>query len=281
MQYATFLNQFNYNPALAGYVGVERECFIVDKANKIVPAAPQVLTALDRGIQLRPWHPHWAQQIGAFVKNRDGAFGYELSACQIESRVGPCELDELATRLQTRQHDLDAALQFFGLSALHTEVGPEDMPLDVYPDPTGRYQKIVEGLPVEILRAACRVTATHIHVGMPDHETALRVYNHVIQYYGELCELGNGSFGERLAIYRMMAPDYHPQPYASWEAYYESALEKGFAGDPRKCWTLIRISKHGTIEFRMFGATADIGRIVTWATRCHEICRATMMERAA
>ncbi len=281
MQYITFLNQFNYNPALAGYVGVERECFITDDNRSVVPKAKAVLTALDKGIQLRPWHPHWAMQIGAFVKNRNGAFGYELSACQIETRVGPCELGELPQSLESRQRDLDATLAHFGLSALHTEVGPEDMPLDVYPDPTGRYQEIVKALPIEVLRAACRVTATHVHVGMPDHETALRVYNHVIGYYGELCELGNGSFGERLAIYRKMATDYYPQPYASWEAYYESALEKGFAEDPRKCWTLIRISKHGTIEFRMFGATPDRNRIVAWAKRCHAICMETMLAKAA
>lgn len=150
------------------------------------------------------------------------------------------------------------------------------MPLDVYPDPTGRYQRITKDMPRKILRAACRVIGTHVHVGMRDHEMALRVYNYAIRHLAELCEMGNGSFGERLAIYKQMAPDYEPKPYASWEEYYNTALEKGFAEDPRKCWTLIRISVHGTIEFRMFGATDSIDRIVSWATRCHQICQEAM-----
>jgi gamma-glutamyl:cysteine ligase YbdK (ATP-grasp superfamily) len=151
------------------------------------------------------------------------------------------------------------------------------MPLDVYPDPTGRYQKITRDMPREVLTAACRIIGTHVHIGMPDHETALRVYNRLCPYFEHLCEMGNGSFGERLAIYRQMAPKYKPTPYESWEDFYGSACKKGFVEDPRKCWTLIRISVHGTIEFRMFGATDNHERIVRWATKCHELC----MEAAA
>ncbi len=122
----------------------------------------------------------------------------------------------------------DASCMTCGFGTLHSEVAPENMPLDVYPDPTGRYQEITRNMPRHILLAACRVIGTHIHIGMPDHETALRVYNSVVPHYMELCEKGNGSFGERLAIYRIMAPDYEPKPYRDWDHFAAVVAEKGF-----------------------------------------------------
>jgi gamma-glutamyl:cysteine ligase YbdK (ATP-grasp superfamily) len=151
------------------------------------------------------------------------------------------------------------------------------MPLDVYPDPSGRYQRMVKTMPRACLIAACRVIGTHIHIGMPNHEVALRTYNHVISECDYLCTKGNGSFGERLDIYREVAPDCDPMPYADWSHFYKTACEKGFDKDPRKCWTLIRISKHGTLEFRMFGATSSVNRVIGWANLCHQLCAEVMV----
>lgn len=259
-----FKDLFSYNKNKVSHVGIERECFVCDRTGKIVPYAHKVLSGLENGVE-----DGWS---GCIVQPEKGAFGYELSASQIESRVGPCILGDLGYHLQHRDRELRIALRYYGLSALHTEVGPEDMPLDVYPDPTGRYQEITKDMPREILSAACRVIGTHVHVGMQDHDMALRVYNHVIRHYIELCKMGDGSFGKRLTIYKQMAPNFEPKPYLSWDEYYQTAVAKGFAEDPRKCWTLVRISVHGTIEFRMFGATDSIDRIVEWATRCHSLC---------
>jgi gamma-glutamyl:cysteine ligase YbdK (ATP-grasp superfamily) len=255
-----FRERFSFKPTGAFLVGVERECFVTNSDGNLVPQSQKILSCLKDILKL----------------NGTG-FGYELSACQIESRVGPCFLEELHGCLNDRDAQLNVALDHCGLSVLHTEVGPEDMSLEVYPDPTGRYQQIVKNLPREILLAACRVIGTHVHIGMRDHDTALHVYNYVIRHLAELCEVGDGSSGERLAIYKQMAPDYEPKPYASWDGYYQTALAKGFAEDPRKCWTLIRISVHGTIEFRMFGTTDSTDRVVDWATRCHELCQEAMM----
>lgn len=107
---------------------------------------------------------------------------------------------------------------------------------------------------------------------MPYYITAMRVYNNLIKHTDYLCELGDNSNGRRLEIYKIMAPDYFPRPYNDWIDYYSTALEKGFDDDPRSCWTLIRISKHGTIEFRMFGSSRDLSKIVFWARECHRLC---------
>ena len=285
MSIDTFKGLFKYDQSKIGYVGIERECFISEWGSGtvgIVPKAYEILSRIKAGT-VRPtgssgadaWSGPGREYTTHEVKPDE--FGYELSACQIETRIGPCELADVHSELTVVDVHLRCLLGY-DYSPLHTEVGPANMPLDVYPDPTGRYQKITAHMPREVLLAACRVIGTHVHVGMKDHETALRVYNYTTRYFTDLCEIGNGSFGERLAIYRQMAPEYEPKPYKDWEAYYQVASAKGFADDPRKCWTLIRISTHGTIEFRMFGATDSIQRIVGWVQYCHALCARALPE---
>lgn len=245
-----FMDQFKFDSDKDLFIGIEREYFLADMSGIIQPRAKRVLSSL----------------------GDDEQFGYELSACQLESRVGPVKFEELSSALWEQEAYLRVAERDFGFQRIHSEVGPVDMPLDIYPDPMGRYQEITKKLPEEILSAACRVIGTHIHIGMPDHETALWVYNDVILYLDSLCALGDGSNGERLRLYKKMAPDCRSPYYNSWEDFYETAVEKGFNKDPRSCYHLIRISPHGTIEFRMFGVTGDIHKIVDWAEKCHSIC---------
>lgn len=261
-----FMNRFRFNPELAFHVGVERECFITDSNGLIVPEAPRALAH----IQSQGWETAPSEKGQDF--NLNDMVGYELSACQIETRTRPCSLNGIASELSWQDRELTRSLAELGLSTLHDEVAPESMSLDVYPDPTGRYAEIVKTMPREVLLAACRVIGTHVHVGMPDHKMALHVYNQVIRECDALCELGDNSSGERLQIYRVVAPDATPKHYDTWQEFFETAVVMGFTEDPRKCWTLIRMSGHGTIEFRMFGATASIERIVSWTKYCHDLC---------
>lgn len=245
-----FMAKFAFRPEGAGLIGTEREGFITDPAGNIVPWAPRILEHLpDRK-----------------------SFGYELSACQLEDRVGPVDIQDLLPAFMANERMLARAEKILGFKRLYIDVAPENMPLDIFPDPTGRYQLITANMPLHILSAACRVAGIHFHVGMPDHTTALRVYNGVIKNCERLCQMGDKSGGKRLAIYQMMAPDYMPQPYESWAHFHEIARAKGFEEDPRKCWCYIRISVHGTIEFRMFGSTDDLKEILAWAKECHKLC---------
>jgi len=276
----SFTRRFRFDKRKSLYVGVERECFLCDESGKIVPVAPQVLSCLEKFI------PSPSCFVGSDSWESPKDFGYELSACQLESRVGPCRLHRLAQELRSNDKEVQVierkpTHQALGktwpwFSRLFIEVGPEDIPLDVYPDPSGRYKRITKKMPREILLAACRVIGTHVHIGMPDHETALRVYNEVIRDTDMLCEKGDGSNGKRLEIYKVMAKNWNPPFYVDWDSFYQAAVRGGFTEDPRRCWTLIRISVHGTIEFRMFGATASIEKVVSWATLCHSLCKKAM-----
>ncbi len=268
IDFIEFRKKFRYNSALAYHIGVERECFIANKNGEIIPQAEQVLVKL-------------SGQNGYTVQESRGSYtpepyGYELSACQIESRTKPvplCNLHEELVQLDAR---LDWTLKDLGMYAIHTEVGPQEMPLDVYPDPTGRYAKIVKTMPRHVLLAACRVAGTHIHVGMPNHNIALHTYNSVIEQCQQLCAMGDHSEGKRLSIYKEVAQDCWPPRYSDWESFYSVAVKNKFDENPRNCWFLIRLTAHGTLEFRMFGATPSIDRIMDWATYCHRICVSAM-----
>ena len=249
----SFTDQYKFDPKRNMFIGAERECHLLDPNGKIVPIASKVLKGL---------------------ASCNGQFGYELSACQLEWRVGPHKnLSYFAEDLEKSELTLRYAEKRLGFQRSFKEVAPDDMPLDVYPDPTGRYQEITRDMPKKVLSAACRVIATHIHIGMPNPKTALRKYNQAVPHWSQLCKMGDHSNGERLKIYSIMAPDYEPPLYKSWQDFYEKAKLKDFVNDPRSCWTLIRLSKHGTIEFRMFGATEDIDEIIQWTEFCLSICQ--------
>lgn len=252
----SFMDLFRFDPTKALHVGVEQECFLADTDGAIRPLAPHVLSQLPKREQSTPYPQ----------------YGYELSACQLESKIGPCTIDLAPEHLWYTDEELKQQEKALGFKRVHSEVGPEDMPLDVYPDPSGRYQTMVKTMPHERLVAACRVIGTHVHIGMPNHRVALQTYNHVIKKSDWLCSKGNGSFGERLDIYRKVAPDCDPPSYKDWQDFHRVAQEKGFDTNPRKCWTLIRISRHGTIEFRMFGATSSVDRVIKWVKLCHGLC---------
>lgn len=251
--YENFLESFKFVRRLTGFVGCEREFFLTDLQGNIQPFAEAALSALS-----------------------SNCYKYELSACQAEMNIGPVAVDDFAHEAELVTSHLKC-LRTIGIGHTFMTVAPENMPLNVYPDPSGRYQRIVANIPRESLLAACRVAGTHVHVGMPDMDTAIRVHARIVEkYYEELCDLGNMSGGERLGIYRKMAPKCDPIPFANSREMHAYYVENGFDEDPRRCWHLIRISVHGTIEFRPFDNTANLGRVETWVRKCHGICMSAM-----
>ena len=241
MHIDTFTSKFHFKPQFRGYVGIERECFLAHH-DEIVPNAVSVLERLPK----------------------DGTYGYELSACQLEMRTRPCLVAESQRVLYEVERLADQATSSLGLNLRHVPVAPANMPLDTYPDPTGRYARIVMRLPPEVLRAACRVAAVHIHIGVQDEHEAIKVYNRLVDHFDELKLLGNTSEGRRLELYRLMASVETPMKYESWEGFYSAMEKRNCTEDPRQCWDMIRISIHGTVEVRVFDATPDVTQIVGW-----------------
>ena len=251
-----FRKKFSYDPSLAGYIGVEREFFIVDaQSGRHTPRSACLLQALPTEVKNTGW------------------FGPELSACQVESKTIPVKTVAV---MISRQKVLTGLLQdsasSLGLKLVTDEVAPQDMSLEVFKDSEGRYQRLANEMPETVLSAACRVIGTHIHIGMPNHEMALATYNKVVAESDTLTVLGDNSCGRRLEQYRVVARDCVPKQHASWAEFASHAASAGYYDDPRNCWNLIRLTRYGTIEFRNFGATSNLEQLALWAETCQSLC---------
>ena len=246
-EYQKFLSLFNFRKEMKGFVGIERERFLTNSENSFVPEAEKFLLTID--------NPLWT---------------YELSACQVEDRTNPFrDIKEIRKALIENDSSGEAVAGKLGLHLRTIEVGPEDMPLAVYPD--RRYLRIVSKISRECLSAGCRVTSVQLHFGMPNLERAIETANALREHLSFLCQLGDHSQGKRLLLYKKMAPNWQPPEYQNIEHFFETARQQGFSQNPRNCWHLIRISIHGTVELRMFGVTEDLEEISSWIETARKI----------
>lgn len=233
-------------------IGVEREGFL-ERDGKIAPIAQEVLAILDD----------------------NEMFTYELSACQLEERIGPHALEDLTDALKVCQHRVWAAAGRHNFKVQYVSVAPESMPLDVFP--SDRYAGITSALSHAQLSAACRVAALHIHIGMKDREQAIRVHNAMVPMVPML--QSQYASTARLALYQTMAPNFPMVPFDSWEHFYEVVRDR-FADrdswEPRSYYPLIRISVHGTIEFRVPDTVHSMSEVMHIARDLHSFCRRVM-----
>jgi len=249
-----FTSKFQFQGNVGtGLVGCEREFFIHTMRGQLVPVAPIL-------------YPH-LEELGC---------GYELSACQLEMRVGPDSLNTFCQSINRMRIQVESKCLEYRFKPCYESIAPDDMSLKVYPDPTGRYESIAKSMPTDKLLAACRITGTHIHIGMPDIETALKVHDNLVEHTGELIRIGDLTNGERIRIYKIVTPNYLPMRLLNVTNMVDMYEKENCIDDPRSWWKLIRISKHGTIEFRMFDNTDDDQQVLLWGKTCHELCMGYM-----
>lgn len=246
-EYKRFLSKFNFREEMKWFVGIERERFLINSNGLFVPRAAEFLSLINNSL--------WT---------------YELSACQVEDRTNPFkDIRKIKKALAENDSSGKAVAKKFGLRLQTIEVGPEDMPLVIYPD--SRYLRIVKDISQERLSAGCRVASIQLHFGMPNLETAIETANALTEHLFSLCQIGDHSQGQRLTLYKKMATNWQPPDYRNGEHFFEVARQQGFAKNPRNCWHLIRISIHGTVELRMFGVTEDLEEISSWIKTVRKI----------
>lgn len=247
------INEFHslmtFTPSLQGYISCEREFFLMDVDNTLVPKAKEFLDHMND-----PEH-----------------FSYELSACQVEYKTGPQkDPRNLKNKIRLLEKQCAPIEQLLGVRRGLIEVAPDTMPMDIYPD--DRYQSMAASKSYTQLLKMLQVTACQFHVGMPDYETALRVYNKLIPFLPGLESLCDHSNGKRLQLYRAAAPNHQPLPIKSLEDHYAQALKFGYDQDLKNCHSLIRITRFGTIEFRMFGAATNEQEVIKLARHVQNLC---------
>jgi glutamate---cysteine ligase / carboxylate-amine ligase len=141
-------HRFGASPPLT--IGVEEELLLVDGERRLVAAAERVIEGLDQA----------AQEL----------VSTEIFAAQIELKTGICDSAAAAT---TELGDLRTAVRATGVGLLGAGIHPDDGgEAQLVEKP--RYHVVKEDL-ASLLSTP--PSGLHVHVGMPDPETAVRVAN--------------------------------------------------------------------------------------------------------
>ena len=244
-------------------LGIEEELLLVDRETRLLaPVAAEVLAAMDA---------------------HERAASHEVYAASIELRSPP-RLDaddagrELAA-LRTAARQAGATLMGAGVHPAG-ELG--DVPLVDKP----RY-RLVGGSMRGLIRRTPEC-ALHVHIGMPDPDTAIRVFNGIRSYLPLLLALSANSpmwFGQdsglasaRFALVRSYPRRVVPRAFDDLDDYgrtIAAVAEAGDLSDYTYVWWDVRLHPRlGTIELRELdsqsrvGDAAAIGAFVQ-ALACH------------
>ncbi len=234
-----FEKKFKFDPDYVGYMGAEEELWTVDSAGRLIPAAIRLF-----------------EMIG-----EDGDIKPELPAQQVEAVTGKCAtVQELYDNIEQNRIRLDDLGREFGFEILSESIPPGRF--ELIPYPKKRYKQIMQQYSKSVLRHAW-IAGLHLHIGCSSKEAAIYFVNCFRNDLPALLGFSAGPISpegyasERFFSYSEMCPDLVPPYLESFEHYTELAKEREFYDDPRRCWWLIRINPHGTVELRVFDAQPD------------------------
>ncbi|HJU48795.1 MAG TPA: YbdK family carboxylate-amine ligase [Gaiellaceae bacterium] len=228
-------------------VGIEEELLLVDARElALSPDAARVLASMDMP---------------------STAAGHEVYAAQIELRSPPARTTGAAVEAL-------AGLRSRAVGAHALLVGAGVHPAGTFGDAPlvtgGRYGEVAE-----TMRGLLRRTpesALHVHVGMPDLETAVRVFNALRLHMPLLQALAANSpfwFGRdsglasaRSALVRTYPSRGIPRALrgpGDWEDAARESLEASDFHDPTFVWWDLRLHpRHGTVELRELDAQSSL-----------------------
>ena len=243
-------------------VGVEEELELVDATTyELTPIAADVLA-----------------RIGL----PEGRVGHEAYAAQIELRSPPCaDAGELRLALgenRAAAGAVDATLMGTGLHPTDTWHGS-----DIVDNP--RYAEVAESM--RDLFGRTPEAALHIHVGMPDPETTIQVFNGLRRHLPLLIGLAANSpwwFGRdsglasaRWALVRSYPGRGIPPAFDSWDHYEEHLRRLEAAGGPSDYtlvwWDIRPHPRFGTVEVRELDAQASLDDAVALAALTQALAR--------
>jgi len=238
--------------------GIERERFIVDAQGNIVSEIGRLLPRV--------------HQTAVGLGISEERFTYELFAGQAEDRTPPCRsVDGVRDMLTANDAVLIKAATEFELSFEHSELVEERRIVSLVANPFDeRHQKIWESISHERRVAASIVAAIHVHISVNKDEVVWILNQCRGEVLERLISIGDHSKLRRIAKYRNMAQsDGVPPEFSNLEDVMGYIKSKG---GEKNVWDLVRFkpSTH-TIEFRMFGATANIEEIIQYVNVCHDI----------
>lgn len=251
----TVLLKFRFVKEWKDHISVELE-FYLCRDGRPVPEALAFLRAMNG--------ESWTHE------DKSTSWTYELGACQVELRVGPCAtLEELRAKIVAMMKHGREVAGSLGLELVAMETAPRDITLEHFPSP--RYDRLVGDMSKSILRACCRVAGMHIHVGCGGWSDAIAKYKALRKVYKRFIRVDTSSARERLRLFRVLCDHLDPPVIENIWDLIVFLFKKTLLLDVGDWWSWIRISSHGTVEDRTHGATDDIELIMS---RVEETCRA-------
>ncbi|RFS86492.1 YbdK family carboxylate-amine ligase [Actinomadura spongiicola] len=259
-------------------IGVEEEFLLVDaESRRCVPRAEQVLAVAGR----HRWH------------ESGGGFHGELSVAQVEAATGACgELADLWTQVRYGRASLTKAARACGARPVSAGTPVLDGP----PPPITRGERFtaIAALYGDIV-ADYQACGCHVHVGVPDRETAVAVVNHLRPWLATLLALSvNSPFDHgRVSAYagRRMTqivrfPGAGVPPYAASAAEYDervaALVEAGVLVDEAMTFWLARPSpRWPTVEVRVADAAATADETVLHAALVRGLVRTALTDLTA
>jgi glutamate---cysteine ligase / carboxylate-amine ligase len=244
-------------------VGVEEELFLVEPPTfGLVDDAERVLGAMDHA---GPWQA-----------------AHEAFACEVELRSPPeaSPVDAVAA-LRAAREAARAAGAMLMAAGLHptSEFG------NVTLVRSERYARVEDSMRGLIRRAP--ECALHVHVGMPDAETAIRVFNGLrgwLPLFEALAAnspwwhgLDSGMASARAALVRAYPSRGIPRALRDW-GDYEAALDASAAGggpdDYTMIWWDVRLHPRlGTVEVRELDAQSRLDDVMALAALIQALAR--------
>jgi len=244
-------------------VGLEEELFLVDPADghRLAHVAEAVIPAL--GLP-------------------EGAAGFEAFASEVELRSPPCATAAEAVEALGRGR---AAVAAAGATALAAGLHPAGALGDARLVDRERYRRV--GGELRGLLQRTPECALHVHVGMPDAETAIRVCNGLRAHLPLLAGLAANSpfwFGRdsgmasaRAALVRAYPGRGVPpafRDFADYEQALESTLRAAGMEDRTQLWWDVRPhARLGTVEVREMDAQTELRDVLPLAALVHCLAR--------
>src|SRR5215210_4491997 len=250
----------NFGSAPAFALGLEEELLLVGAANELADGSTHVLRAADPD---------------------EGDVTGELFRAMVESKseISANAREAAGALAEVRSEILGSGARIMGVG-----VHPNAAPGEAGVQQTPRYALIEDALQGVLRTPICGM---HIHVGMPDKETAVRVYNGIRTHVPLLNALAANSpfwFGEdsglassRTVIFRSypraaMAPEF--DDFDHFCRVTRQVCVAGGLADYTHIWWDARIHPGlGTIEIRAADAQYDLRRVAALAALVHCLTR--------
>jgi len=242
-------------------MGVEEEFLLVDADGRLAATGPELSIAVEDT-----------------VDEDDGQVQHELRRCQVESATPVCTTaDDVFTALRGLRDRLaaEAARDDLRLLPSGTAPLPDDRPARVTPD--RRYRRMARQFGP--LARSMLICGTHVHIGIPDEATGLRISNHVRPWLPVLLALtanspfqdgvdtGHASWRHELCKrWPSAGPPPHVDSVDDYEARLAGLLEAGAALDPGMLYWDVRLSAHQpTVEVRIADVVPTVDEAVMLA----------------